>query len=215
MMNPRWRHRDVQGDHRCLVSPVRPQCRSESARRLAVQLALKPQTAKAVYEGFQFRRRIAKTSWGIARRRTSFRCHRAAPVTSMKWRLERGGLWLRRPSEPSFVSLAAKPVGKPDAGNPHVRFDERGWETGRRSSVSARAHPRLYKLHRNGPVWVPLLQKAYYPRLSKILVEDYVRQSGAELILYAIRKGGHQLKAVRLFAAACDAGARSRRLPAR
>src|SRR4030043_73603 len=25
-----------------------------------------------------------------------------------------------------------KPVGKPDAGNPHVRFDERGWETGRR-----------------------------------------------------------------------------------
>jgi hypothetical protein len=27
-----------------------------------------------------------------------------------------------------------KPVGKPDAGNPHVRFDERGWETGRRSA---------------------------------------------------------------------------------
>src|SRR5471032_1040894 len=25
----------------------------------------------------------------------------------------------------------AKPVGKPDAGNPHVRFDERGGETGR------------------------------------------------------------------------------------
>ena len=23
-----------------------------------------------------------------------------------------------------------KPVGKPDAGNPHVRFDERGTETG-------------------------------------------------------------------------------------
>jgi hypothetical protein len=29
------------------------------------------------------------------------------------------------------VSSAAKPVGKPDAGNPHVRFDERGEETGR------------------------------------------------------------------------------------
>ena len=27
---------------------------------------------------------------------------------------------------------AMKPVGKPDAGNPHVRFAERGWETGRR-----------------------------------------------------------------------------------
>jgi len=26
---------------------------------------------------------------------------------------------------------AVKPVGKPDAGNPHVRFDERGGETDR------------------------------------------------------------------------------------
>jgi len=26
---------------------------------------------------------------------------------------------------------AKKPVGKPDAGNRHVRFDERGWEPGR------------------------------------------------------------------------------------
>src|SRR4051812_4561042 len=28
------------------------------------------------------------------------------------------------------VGRAVKPVGKPDAGNPHVRFDERGRETG-------------------------------------------------------------------------------------
>src|SRR3954469_4298724 len=28
------------------------------------------------------------------------------------------------------LGLAVKPVGKPDAGNPHVRFDERGRETG-------------------------------------------------------------------------------------
>ena len=28
------------------------------------------------------------------------------------------------------VGLTVKPVGKPDAGNPHVRFDERGRETG-------------------------------------------------------------------------------------
>jgi hypothetical protein len=41
---------------------------------------------------------------------------------------------------------AVKPVGKPDALIGHVRFDERGWETGRRSGVSTRAHPRLYKL---------------------------------------------------------------------
>jgi hypothetical protein len=39
---------------------------------------------------------------------------------------------------------AMKSVGKPDAGKRHVRFDERGWETGRRSSVSTCAHPRLY-----------------------------------------------------------------------
>ena len=48
-----------------------------------------------------------------------------------------------------------KPVGKPDAGNRHVRFDERGWETGRRQDVNARAHPRLYL-----PIFrvVPILQ---------------------------------------------------------
>jgi hypothetical protein len=27
------------------------------------------------------------------------------------------------------VCLKVNPVGKPDAGDPHVRFDERGWET--------------------------------------------------------------------------------------
>jgi hypothetical protein len=45
---------------------------------------------------------------------------------------------------------AVKPVGKPDALIGHVRFDERGWETGRRSGVSTRAHPRLYKVRRGG-----------------------------------------------------------------
>ena len=33
------------------------------------------------------------------------------------------------------MSLVVKPVGKPDAGNLHVRFDERGWETGRRFAL--------------------------------------------------------------------------------
>jgi hypothetical protein len=36
-----------------------------------------------------------------------------------------------------------KPVGKPDAGNPHVRFDERGGETGP-VFAGYRAPPRLY-----------------------------------------------------------------------
>jgi hypothetical protein len=38
-----------------------------------------------------------------------------------------------------------KPVGKPDAGNPHVRFDERGGETGLRQRLKNRASPRLYR----------------------------------------------------------------------
>jgi hypothetical protein len=45
-----------------------------------------------------------------------------------------------------------KPVGKPDARDGHVRFDERGWETGRRmtsvpapilDSTGAGLEPRL------------------------------------------------------------------------
>src|SRR6187455_3436196 len=38
---------------------------------------------------------------------------------------------------------ATKPVGKPDAGNLHVRFDERGRET-ERPQRRNRARPRLY-----------------------------------------------------------------------
>ena len=45
---------------------------------------------------------------------------------------ELGVFRLKRPHlAPPPVSLTTKPVGKPDAGNPHVRFDERGRETGR------------------------------------------------------------------------------------
>ena len=43
----------------------------------------------------------------------------------------------------AVVSLMTKPVGKPDAGNPHVRFDERGGET-ERVATRNRALPRLY-----------------------------------------------------------------------
>ena len=46
---------------------------------------------------------------------------------------------------PPSVSCQVKPVGKPDAGNPHVRFDERGWETGDCQQASHRARPRLYQ----------------------------------------------------------------------
>src|SRR5262252_7580823 len=49
--------------------------------------------------------------------------------------------------ECTVVCLAMKPVGEPDAVAPHVRFDERGWETGRWPlAPSYRAHPRLYQM---------------------------------------------------------------------
>jgi hypothetical protein len=45
------------------------------------------------------------------------------------------------------VCLSVKPVGEPDALIGHVRFDERGWETGRwPTGPSYRAYPRLYHL---------------------------------------------------------------------
>src|SRR5258708_8516572 len=37
------------------------------------------------------------------------------------------------------VCLTMKPVGEPYAGNPHVRFDERGWETERCRMAQATA----------------------------------------------------------------------------
>jgi hypothetical protein len=46
----------------------------------------------------------------------------------------------------AFGESMMKPAGKPDAGNRYVRFDERGWETGRRFGVSARARPRLHQV---------------------------------------------------------------------
>jgi hypothetical protein len=39
-------------------------------------------------------------------------------------------------TEASFVSPVMKPVGKPDARNGPVRFDERGGETGQRYALA-------------------------------------------------------------------------------
>src|SRR4029434_4927736 len=44
-----------------------------------------------------------------------------------------------RTSDRRAVCLTVKPVGEPDAGNRHVRFDERGWETERRRMAQATA----------------------------------------------------------------------------
>ena len=46
-----------------------------------------------------------------------------------------------KPRAVSLLSacLAVKPVGEPDAGDRHVRFDERGWETERCRMAQATA----------------------------------------------------------------------------
>jgi len=74
-----------------------------------------------------------------------------------------GVLRLRSPPHRRGRESEVKSVGKPDARNGHVRFDERGWETGRRFGVSARARPRLYKcgpVHYQGESVRPV-EKAY------------------------------------------------------
>jgi len=49
------------------------------------------------------------------------------------------GVLLPRPMrQPSAVCFEVKPVGKPDAVVPHVRFDERGWETELRDGLRHR-----------------------------------------------------------------------------
>jgi hypothetical protein len=50
-------------------------------------------------------------------------------------------LTVPKPRAVSLLSacLAVKPVGEPDAGDRHVRFDERGWETERCRMAQATA----------------------------------------------------------------------------
>jgi hypothetical protein len=67
---------------------------------------------------------------------------------------------------------AVKPVGKPDALIGNVRFDERGWETGRRSGVSARAHPRLYTSTNKGTAMRSSVRR------RRLYVRVYISRTG-------------------------------------
>src|SRR5713226_1750345 len=64
----------------------------------------------------------------------AIRCGRAAsPASLLKWCLVSWEFYNSARCNWGLVrESTVKPVGKPDAGNSHVRFDERGWETGRR-----------------------------------------------------------------------------------
>ena len=54
------------------------------------------------------------------------------------------------------VCLEVKSVGKPDAGNPHVRFDERGGETESRQAGLRRCLERGTQSHRKPAATAPL-----------------------------------------------------------
>src|SRR3954454_21676104 len=78
----------------------------------------------------------------------------------------------------ALVGLTMKPVGKPDAGNPHVRFDERGGETGLRHRHENRAPPRLHKrAGRSRP-------SCHCLRRSRLVVAlaDALRDHAAEIV---------------------------------
>ena len=89
------------------------------------------------------------------------------------------------------VCLTVKPVGEPDAGNPHVRFDERGWETERCRMAQATApildyhlahklierHVRSWrKLTLNDPTAIYYVLEEYFVRKPSALEPFYSRR---------------------------------------
>ncbi len=74
-----------------------------------------------------------------------------------------------RVERPSVVCLAVKPVGEPDAGNPHVRFDERGGKTELRRGLR---HQQLAKAAGNS--YSPS------PKRNRVSPRLYVRPEGAD-----------------------------------
>ena len=75
---------------------------------------------------------------------------------------------------PSTVGLAVKPVGEPDAGNPHVRFDERGGETG----------PRQAGLRRSPRKRRPLPPEAYRHRAPPRLYSGCAKMRAITMTFY-------------------------------
>ena len=85
---------------------------------------------------------------------------------------------------------AVKPVGKPDAGNPHVRFDERGGETDRSrgtaplldSTVSENSQVKSC-----GPCQAAWRQRSYFARAACVFVRPRKNLPGSSQSLRALR----------------------------
>ena len=75
------------------------------------------------------------------------------------------------------MSLMVKPVGEPDAGNPHVRFDERGRETG---PCSSHEYPRPSStlLNANGQCLQARCERGCRLRLLGQPVEQHAARKG-------------------------------------
>jgi hypothetical protein len=83
-------------------------------------------------------------------------------------------------SQPVFLSVCSmvKPIGKPDAGNPPVRFDERGRETERCRMAQATA-PFLDSTYRRAQFGLLRLDVGRSDHLAPFL--RFVRDELAEL----------------------------------
>ncbi|MGY3396273.1 transposase [Bradyrhizobium sp. USDA 3311] len=73
-----------------------------------------------------------------------------------------------------------KPVGKPDAGKPHVRFDERGEETERATSASPRLSSTLLKRKKNDAADAEAIcEAAQRPTMRFVAVKSEEQQAAA------------------------------------
>ena len=96
-----------------------------------------------------------------------------------------------------------KPVGKPDAGNPHVRFDERGRETGQ----CHRARPRLYRSRaRSGMSWSTPKACCCTPSSTPRNPGSRRRRSADEHAVWPVSVSAEALCRQRLSGAAVPAG---------
>ncbi len=128
------RHADAR-EHGALAE-VRQQLNSASARLVGVLRLRQPRRGVS---GCRPLRRRSRARFPRAKAQGARRGARDVLLRATSTENWESVSLCETPSQSRAVSLAMKPVGKPDAGNPHVRFDERGRETGRLAKPQATA----------------------------------------------------------------------------